>query len=223
MNDQPRRQRILVINPNTSDVVTRAIEAAVAPLRIAGGPDIAVDSLPEGPPSLVTQLDADGVILPLSRRISNDAADAFVIACFRDPGLQSAREAAGTRPVYGIAACGILAALALGERFGIVALMPGSVKRQQSYARLMGVSERYAGSVPLHLTPDEAAGLPARETLVRAARKLVDEHGADVLVLGCAGMGGHRRALEDICGRPVIDPPQQAVAMAIGQLLSAKP
>jgi Asp/Glu/hydantoin racemase len=222
MNDQTRQKRILVINPNTSDVVTRAIDAAVDPLRIDGGTDIVVDFLREGPPSLITQQDADGVILPLSRRISNDPSDAFVIACFRDPGLQSAREAAGTRPVFGIAACGILAALAMGERFGIVALMPGSVKRQQNYVRQLGVGERYAGSVPLHLKPDGAANVLAREHLVAVGRKLVEEHGADVLVLGCAGMGGHRRALEDIFGRPIIDPTQQAVAMAIGQLLIAK-
>ena len=42
--------RILVINPNSSASVTAAIDDAVAPLRIAGGPDIEVVGLAEGPP-----------------------------------------------------------------------------------------------------------------------------------------------------------------------------
>jgi allantoin racemase len=33
--------RILVINPNSTVAVTRAIDDAVEPLRIAGGPEIA--------------------------------------------------------------------------------------------------------------------------------------------------------------------------------------
>ena len=210
-----------MINPNTSEAVTRAIDSALDPLRINGGPEIAVDFLREGPPGVVTQQDADGVIAPLSRRIREDPSDAFVIACFSDPGLQSAREAAEGRPVFGIAECGILAALTLGERFGIIALSPGSVKRQRRYVRLMGVGERYAGSCPAHLTPVETADVAVRDRLAEAARTLVEDYGADVLILGCAGMAGHRKSLEEAFRLPVIEPTQQAVGMAIGRLLLA--
>lgn len=214
---QPRR--ILVINPNTSAAVTLAIDVALDPLRVPGGPGIDVDYLREGPPGIVTQQDADSVIVPLGRRIAQDPADAFVIACFSDPGLASVREAAKGRPVFGIAECSILTALTLGERFGIIALSPGSVKRQQRYVRLMGVGERYAGSAPAHLTPAETAAASVRDTLAAAGRKLVEQAGADVIILGCAGMAGHRKALEEMIGRPVVEPTQQAVAMAIGRLL----
>ena len=54
--------------------------------------------------------------------------------------------------------------------------------------------------------------------MTEAARRLVAERGADVLVLGCAGMAGHRRAIEDAVGRPVVEPTQWAVAAAVGAL-----
>ena len=91
--------RILVINPNSSTAVTAAIDAAVAPLRMAGGPEIAVDRLRSGPPGIATQRDADGVVTPLCDWVAGDRSDAFVLACFSDPGLHAVREAAGGRPV----------------------------------------------------------------------------------------------------------------------------
>src|SRR6516164_3333518 len=112
------RDRILVINPNSTTAVTRAIDEAMAPLRLPGGPEIECSTLDEGPPGVESQTDADGVILPLCRLIRETEAHAaaFVIACFSDPGLFSAREATA-KPVLGIAECGILTALTLGHRF----------------------------------------------------------------------------------------------------------
>ncbi|HKM64269.1 MAG TPA: aspartate/glutamate racemase family protein [Acidisphaera sp.] len=210
--------RILVMNPNSSVQVTAAIDAAMQPLRLPGGPAIDVDRLPSGPPSIGTQQDVDGVVMKLVEWVRGDDADAFVLACFSDPGLHAVREAAIGRPVFGIAECGILRALMLGERFGIIALSGRSVQRQQRYVRQMGVAERYAGSVPVDATAGETAGEAIRERLAQAGRRLA-EQGADVLVLGCAGMAGHRRALEEMCGRPVVEPTQWAVVAAIGAVV----
>ena len=62
------------------------------------------------------------------------------------------------------------------------------------------------------LAGDEAAVL-ARLTDV--GERLRDERGADVLILGCAGMARYRTALEDRLGLPVVDPTQAATASAI--------
>ena len=48
------------------------------------------------------------------------------------------------------------------------------------------------------------------------ARALVREDGADVVIMGCAGMADYRARLEDDCSVPVIDPSQAAVAQALG-------
>ena len=213
--------RILVINPNSSLAVTAAIDASLGPLRIAGEPEIVVDTLRSGPPGIATQIDADSVVLPLAQWVREDNADAFVLACFSDPGLHTVREAAGGRPVMGIAEWGLLRALTLGERFGIIALSPASVQRQQRYVRQMGLQDRYAGSWPVNASAAETAGEAIRERLAEAGRHLTTHAGADVVVLGCAGMAGHRAAIQERIGRPVVEPTQQATAAAIGALLLA--
>src|SRR5215472_4935256 len=93
---------ILVVNPNSTERVTRGIDAALEPLRIAGGPVIRCETLAEGPPGIESQRDADSVILPLCRVVAAREAEtaAVVIACFSDPGLHAAREAT-RRPVLG--------------------------------------------------------------------------------------------------------------------------
>ena len=40
------------------------------------------------------------------------------------------------------------------------------------------------------------------ETVVRTGRLLRDEDGADVIILGCAGLGGYRAAMEAELGLP---------------------
>jgi Asp/Glu/hydantoin racemase len=210
---------ILVINPNSSAAVTEAIDAAVQPLRLTGGPRITVRGLAEGPPGIATQADADSVIGPLQAVVRDDPAAAFVIACFSDPGLFAVREAAAGRPVMGIAEWGLLRALTLGETFGIIALSAASVRRQQRYVRQMGLSARYAGSWPIEATAADSAAADVFARLRDAGARLCRERAADVLVLGCAGMARHRRGLEDALGVPVVEPTQAAVVAALGAVV----
>jgi len=213
------RKRILVINPNSSQSVTQAIDAALQPLRLAGGPLIQTVGLASGPPGIGTQQDADSVMVPLQALVAGETADAFVIACFSDPGMYGAREAAAGRPVMGIAEWGILRALTLGERFGIIALAVPSIRRQQRYVRLMAVQDRYAGSRAVTATAAETTGAGAFAALLQAGQKLVHEDGADCVVLGCAGMARHRRPLQEALGVPVVEPSQAAVTAALGAVL----
>jgi allantoin racemase len=146
---------------------------------------------------------------------ADNAADAFVIACYSDPGLHLCRE--GTRrPVFGIAECAVLTALARGDRFGVIAIAQKSIRRHARYLRQMGLIDRLAGERPLGVSVAESASEGTLARMVETGRALIDEDGADVVIMGCAGMARHRRPLEDALGVPVIDPTQAAVAMAIG-------
>ncbi|MGH6905583.1 MAG: aspartate/glutamate racemase family protein [Geminicoccaceae bacterium] len=213
-------ERIVVINPNATVAVTAAIDAALGPWRMAGGPVIECVTLAEGPPGIETQAQVEQVVRPICRlvRARADAA-AFVIACFSDPGLHAAREATA-RPVLGIAECGLLTALTLGERFGIVAILESSLPRHLRYLRQLGLHARFAGELPLGLGVVELAD-EARtfRRLIEVGRKVRDERGADVLVLGCAGMAQYRKELADALGMAVVEPTQAAVTMAIGAVL----
>lgn len=101
-----RRPRILVINPNSNEAVTEGLRQAVKPLTYAEGPEIVCETLAEGPFGIETQEHVESVAIPLRRRIeANNDADAFVIACYSDPGIHVAREGT-SRPVFGIAESG---------------------------------------------------------------------------------------------------------------------
>jgi Asp/Glu/hydantoin racemase len=58
--------------------------------------------------------------------------------------------------------------------------------------------------------------------MIETGRALRDRDGADVLILGCAGMAGRRAALEDALGLPVVEPCQAATAMALGRIALAQ-
>ena len=212
-------ETIFVINPNSTEAVTRGIDQACEPLRMAGAPRIECVTLADGPPGIQTQRDVDGVVAPMLRLIAelDPRAAAFVIACFSDPGLHSARETT-RRPVLGIMECGILTALTLGQRFGVIAILATSIPRHLRTINAMGVSSRLAN--------ERAVGLPVVELadesktssrMIEVGRALAAD-GANSIVMGCAGMAQYRDRVEQAAGVPVVEPTQAAVAMAIGRV-----
>jgi Asp/Glu/hydantoin racemase len=210
---------ILVINPNSTERMTREIDAACAPLRIPGGPAVETATLKEGPAGIESQQDVDGLIPPLVAFVSKQKNyDAFVIACYSDPGLHSVREVT-RKPVLGIAECGILTALTLGHKFGVIAILQKSIPRHLRYMGALGVMDRLAGELPVGLGIAEMADKKKTfARMVEVANTLKDQHGANVIVMGCAGMAEHRKPLQDAVGLPVVEPTQAAVTMAIGRV-----
>src|SRR5215471_14262961 len=204
-------ERILVINPNSTQAVTDGIDRAMEPLRMAGGPTIECVTLKEGPPGIETQAHVESVVAPISAAVKSRDNDcsAFVIACYSDPGLHAAREVT-TKPVLGIAECGILTAMTLGQRFGVISILKKSIPRHLRYVGQMGVADRMAG--------DRAIGLGVVE-LADEARTFsrMAEDAAELLIMGCAGMARYRDRLQRHVGLPVVEPSQAAVSMAIGR------
>jgi allantoin racemase len=214
------RGTIYVINPNSNEAVTAGIDAAMAPLRSSDGPEIACVTLREGPPGIQSQRDVDGIVGPLLKQAAllEDEAAAFVVACFSDPGMYALREQSA-RPVLGIAECGVLTALTLGQRFGVIAILPTSIPRHLRYFGAMGMLDRFAADLSIGLSVAELSdGARTLERMIAAGRTLRDSHGADVLVMGCAGMARFRETLERELEIPIVEPTQAAVAMAIGRV-----
>ena len=210
---------IYVVNPNSTVAVTDGIDRACAPLRLAGGPQIECLTLAEGPPGIQTQRDVDGVVAPLLRLIGelDPKAAAFVIACFSDPGLHSAREAT-KKPVLGIMESGILTALTLGQRFGVIAILPGSIPRHLRMINAMGVAGRLAGERAVGLNVVELADEAKTAHRMAEVGRALAADGADAIVMGCAGMAQYRERVAQAAGVHVVEPTQAAVSMALGRV-----
>ena len=213
-------KRIFVINPNSNQTVTDGMAEGLKPFSISGGPEIECITLVESPFGIESQEDVDAVVFPLKERVlRNEKADAYVIACYSDPGLDVCRKAT-KKPVFGIQESGVLTALAQGNKFGVIAITDGSIKRHLRYLRQMKVMERLAKERSAGLSVEESAtGQGTYDRLCEVGTQLRDLDGAETIILGCAGMASHRALLEKFLGIPVIDPVQAATSMAMGALL----
>lgn len=213
---------ILVINPNSSESVTQGLRDALVGMQFAGGPMIECVTIEHGPPGVVTQRQVDQASLHVADLIeSRPDASAYVLACYSQPGLDLARSIT-SKPVYGIQDAGVLSALALADLFGVIAVAEGSIPRHLRNLRRLGVDGRLAGEVALEgsiSVAESGHGEESYAALVKAGTKL-RQMGAGAIVLGCAGMSGHRRRLEDELRARVIDPTQAAVSMALGAILT---
>jgi Asp/Glu/hydantoin racemase len=216
-NDTIRMARILVVNPNSSAACSAGIAAALAPFRLPGGPEFDVATLAEGPPAIYDWRDWHGVVEPLCRLIERETADAYVIACASDPGLDAAR-ATTRRPVFGVFRSAVAVAVARAERFGVIAVVDASKARHLAALRAMGLESRLAAEVALNVTMETLLQpAAARARLIAAARDCAAA-GAGTIILGCTGMAHHRAAVEDAVGVPVIEPCQAAAAIALSAI-----
>ena len=213
-------KEIIVINPNSNEHVTSSMNTALEPLRLDNGPIIRSVTNVDGPSGIESQQDADTAALQVIDIIKrNNSADAFVIACFSDPGIFAAREVT-SKPVFGIAESGILTALSLGSSFGILAILDTSVPRHIRYIRSLGLEKRLAGDLAIGLGVAELSDEKKTfHRLQEVGRKLRDNSGASVLILGCAGMARYRLGLQESLGMAVVDPSQAAVSMALAAVL----
>lgn len=209
---------LIVINPNSSQTVTDGIDAAVEPLRRFGTP-IRCLTLAQGPPGIESQRQADLTIAPMLA-LAADQQDAagYVIACFGDPGLHALRDQTAL-PVVGIQEASVMTALTLGQRFGVIAILPTSIPRHLRAFGAMGVLDRLAGDRALGLgVADLADESKSLEAMIATGKRLRDEDGANVLIMGCAGMARYRAPLQEATGLPVVEPTQAAVSAALGQI-----
>ena len=203
----------LVINPNTSQSMTAEIQHTAQ--RIFQSPwSSIILSAPSGPESLESWSDyalAGITVLPLLAE--NPDVDGVVLACFGDPGLYSLKEVF-EKPVVGIAEASMSLALLIGNSFGILAGMRRAVDLMDNMVRTYSLQSRYAGTESLDMRvldfdKDRVATLAVLEKTSQKLRS----RGAEVLLLGCAGLTGFVEDLQKRVAMPVIDPVEAGCRM----------
>lgn len=206
-------KRVLVVNPNRDIACTEAIAATLAPMARPGLVRFEVTRLADGPAAVASWRDWHDVAGPLARLVEATPADAYLVACVSDPAIDLLRSLT-PRPVFGALRSGIAAALARADRFGIIAFVAASVARQRRVLQAMGVEARCVASLPLDLPMETLTSAQGPRPHLEETARALAACGAECIILGCAGMAGHRAWLEAELGMPVIEPIQAAAALA---------
>ena len=152
-------------------------------------------------------------------RANKEDYDVILIDCMCDPILEAAREVS-TIPVVGPRNTAFHLALTLGTRFGVVTVQGESLKKCIEHGvRKEGLESFCAGVRYLHMPVLDIAKKPehAQKEILRESKILIENHGADVIVLGCTALS-HEVDLTPIMEDlrvPIIDPWVVALKSAI--------
>ncbi|MBZ9861842.1 aspartate/glutamate racemase family protein [Mesorhizobium sp. CA12] len=207
--------RILVINPNTTASMTAKIGEAAQSVASAGTEIMAVNPA-DGPPSIEGYFDevfaVPGIIAEMGKA---PAADAYVIACFDDTGLDAARCASGA-PVIGIGEAAFHMASLIAGKFSVVTTLARSVPAIEHNLAKYGLASRCAKvrSSEVAVLELERPGSNARHKISQEIARAIGEDRAEAIVLGCAGMADLANSLSEEHGVPVLDGVVCAVTLA---------
>lgn len=200
-------KKLLIINPNTSVEMTDDIKVTVNKYKsddveiMVTRPDFGARSLE----SFYDYILAAFGCFRLIEKVKNQY-DGVLIACFGDPGLYAMKELLKC-PVIGIAEASIAMANLMGQRFGVLVASDKAVPMMRDMVNQYGMLSRLASIQPLGISvlQVEENKEESIKKLAAVGKKAVDE-GAEVLILGCAGMTGMKEGVQAILGVPVIDP-----------------
>ena len=144
-------------------------------------------------------------------------ADATVLACFDDTGLDAAR-CIGPAPVVGIGEAAFHMATLIAGKFSVVTTLARSIPVIEQNLVRYGLASRCAkvraSDVPV--LDLEIPGSDARERISAEIGVAIAQDRAEAIVLGCAGMADLAHALSMEHGVPVLDGVSCAVKLAEG-------
>lgn len=207
--------RIVVTNCNTTQEMTEEI---VRGARAAAGPGTTVDGLTPawGPASAEGWLDSylsAAAVLDTLRTYDGAPYDAVVMAGFGEHGREGVRELVDA-PVVDITEAAAHLACLLGRRYGVVTTLERSRGQIEDSLETAGVARNCAAIVGTGLNVLDLGDEERTETAFLAAAERACAAGAEVLVLGCAGMTGLQRVVGEKLGLPVVDGVAAAVKLA---------
>ena len=212
--------RLLLINPNTTEAITQMVARAVGAMTPPGVSVHAVTAA-FGPRYIASRatyaIASHGALDAYARHC--EGADAVLLACYGDPGLDAIRELSPA-PVIGLVEAAAHEAGAQGRRFGIVTggvLWEPMLREMHRARRLDGALAAIRTVAPsgaaIAEDPDGSVAL-----LAEACKRTLDEDGAQAVILGGAGLVGLAARVQALVGAPVICSVEAGVRAALRAL-----
>jgi allantoin racemase len=201
--------KILFINPNTSESFTKRIEET-ARQHALPTTEVVAKTATSGPSSIECiydeALSLQGTLSVAIEEMNN--VEGIVIACYSDhPAVAALREITDI-PVLGIAEASMYTACLLGRKFSVVTTNREWEPLLWDAVRRYGLSVRCASVRTTNLPVLALESAPQDEIyqlILRASHTALEEDGADVICLGCAGMAGLDQRLSQDLSVPVLD------------------
>lgn len=206
-------KKILVINPNSSEKMTKDINNTINNLRISDL-EITLMNNEEAPEVLESFSDYTIASFHTIKKINNaQDYDAILLACFGDPGLFALKEISNV-PIIGIGEAAFALAQLLGYKFSIIAASSKAKPMMEQMVLSYGLDKRMASVETLDLPIGDF--LYDKELLLNKVSlkcQTAIKNGADVIIFGCAGMTMLGDEIEKKLSVTVIDPVKAGIVL----------
>jgi allantoin racemase len=209
--------KIFVINPNTSKTMTKHI---LEELNRIKRPDTELTVVcpeygPEAIESVYDEALATPPTLDLVKKANQENYDAIILACFADPGLEASKEISDIA-VIGIGESSFHMAAMLGGKFSIMTTQKERIPSKKEHVYRKGLEHFLASVRSLDLSVAETDTFPekTKARVFEEAKQAAEEDGAEVIILGCAGMAGYAPEIESRIKMKVLDPTTVALKLA---------
>ena len=198
--------KLCVINPNTSEAMTRQIYLAAKSIA-SPNTKITCTNPRFGPESIEGFYDeafcVPGIIEEIEK---NQGSEAYIIACFDDTGLDASRTFTD-KPVIGIGEASYHAANMMGGQFSVITTLPRSISALENNLKKYGLYQNCCSVVSIELPVLELEKQPnmTEEKLQAKIEHLLDKTRTEIIVLGCAGMQNFASKMQTKFGVPIIE------------------
>ncbi len=212
--------KIMIINPNTSESMTDHLRVELNQIK-RSDTELTVVCPDRGPETIESAYDEAYAIPPtleLVKKANQEGYDAVILACFSDPGLEAAKEVSEI-PVIGIEESTLHVAAMLGAKFSVMTPRKQRIAMRKEHVHMRGMDHFLASVRSLDLSVAETDACPekTKKRVLKVAKAAAEEDGAEVIILGCAGMAGYAPEIESKLGVKVLDP--TAVALKVAEAM----
>lgn len=209
--------KLAIINPNSTTTMTEKCRLVAEKFKNESTEIWASNPL-NSPKSIEGHYDEVQSLMGLMDEIKKAqkwGADAYVIACFDDPGLEAARELV-EGPVIGICEAAMHMTSIVSPSFTVVTTLNRSVPIIEELTYKYGMNKfcRKVRAADIPVLSLEDGTCNAMEKIELEIKKAVSEDNCEAVILGCAGMADLTLELTKKCGIPVIDGVLSAIKLA---------
>lgn len=205
--------KILIINPNSSEEMTAAIQNCAE--EYAAG-DFEVKTVPTpGAPEYIDFFSDQMLAAPEMAKIikaNEEEYDAFIVACHCDPNLDLMKQITN-KPVVGIGEASMKLATMLGANFSVVSAGNHSIPNKKAVIHKYGLDY---GCASVRGPGGDFDDTSVDGPYLDAAKIAMEEDLAEVIVLGCAGFAGMAERMQEELKVPVLDGIVCALIVATG-------